>query len=72
MGSADAWLTGRDARERTRAPSRRMIGLSVHPVQVQDTRVLHAVSIATALLVGCLSAKGDYESSASSVHELPC
>ncbi len=38
-----------------------MIGLSVHPVQVQDTRVLHAVSIATALLGGCLSATVDYE-----------
>ena len=40
-----------------------MIGLSVHPVQVQDTRVLRAVSIATALRAGCLSATVDYESS---------
>ena len=39
-----------------------MIGLSVHPVQVQDTRVLRAVSIATALRAGCLSATVDYES----------
>src|SRR6266850_5452367 len=49
----------------TKAPSRRMTGVSVHPVQVQDTRVLHAVSIATALLAGCSSVTGDYESSIS-------
>src|SRR5882672_11283119 len=55
----------------TKAPSRRMTGVSVHPVQVQDTRVLHAVSIATALLAGCSSVTGDYESSISLAALLP-
>jgi hypothetical protein len=70
MESADAWLTGRDAKERTRAPIRRMIGSSVQLVRLLGTRVLRSVAIATAVLAGCLSATGDYESSASSVHEL--
>src|SRR5882672_8726194 len=44
---------------------------SVHPVQVQDTTVLHAVSIATALLAGCSPVTGDYESSLSLAALLP-
>ena len=63
MESADAWLTGRDARERTRAPSRRMTGPSVHLVRLLGTKVLRSVATATAVLAGCSSATGDYESS---------
>jgi len=40
-----------------------MIGLIVHFLWLQDTTVLHAVSIATALLAGCSPVTGDYESS---------
>lgn len=60
MESAEALLTGRDARERTEAPTRRMIGLSVHLVRLLGTRVLRSVANAAAP-VGCLSATEGYE-----------
>lgn len=55
MESADAWLTGRDARERTGVPSRRMIGPSVHLVRLLGAKVPRSAAGA-GVRVGCLSA----------------
>src|SRR5713226_2600614 len=70
MGSAGVWSMARDARERIGAPSGSMLRPGVNLVRLLVTRGIRSVASA-AVPVGCLSARGDYESSLSLAALLP-